>query len=362
MHFSNIKLAALASVVPSVLAAPFAPLPNLLPRAEAIFNASLPNITIFATGGTIAGSASSNTATIGYQAGSIGIQTLINAVPSMLNISNIKGVQVANIGSPNITPAILLNITKQIQAELDSPYCQGVVVTHGTDTLEETAFFLALTVRTEKPIVIVGAMRPATAISADGPENLLASVTLAASRDALGRGPMVVLNDRIASAYYVTKSNANQLDTFKAPEQGYLGYFINIKPKFYFPPSLPLGRQYFDVTHTDVLPLVDIHYGHQGLNPALITASVQSGAKGIVLAGMGAGGWTTPGSATVAEAIGNGTIVVNSHRSQDGIVPYMNSQTGIASGLLNPQKSRILLQLAINAGYDYNTTQEIFEF
>lgn len=187
------------------------------PRAENTFNASLPNITIFAAGGTIAGSASSDTATIGYQAGALGIQTLIDAVPSMLNISNIKGVQVTNVASDNITPAILLNMTKQIQAELDSPYCQGVVVTHGTDSLEETAFFLALTVRTEKPIVIVGAMRPATAISADGPENLLASVTLAASPDALGRGPMVVLNDRIGPAYHVTKTNANQLDTL----QGY---------------------------------------------------------------------------------------------------------------------------------------------
>ncbi|OBT54688.1 hypothetical protein VE04_04920 [Pseudogymnoascus sp. 24MN13] len=316
MHFPNRKLAALASLLPSVLAAPFAPLPQLLPRAEATFNASLPNITIFATGGTIAGSASSNTATIGYQAGSIGIQTLIDAVPSMLNISNIKGVQVANIGSPNITPDILLNITKQIQSELDSPYCQ------------QTAFFLALTVRTEKPIVI----------------NLLASVTLAASPDALGRGPMVVLNDRIASAYYVTKSNANQLDTFKAPEQGYLGYFINIKPKFYFPPSLPLGRQYFNVLDTEELPLVDIHYGHQGLNPALVTAPGNPALR-----------------ASCSRAIGNGTIVVNSHRSQDGIVPNEGSQNGIASGLLNPQKSRIMLQLAINAGYDYNTTQGIFE-
>jgi L-asparaginase len=149
---------------------------------------------------------------------------------------------------------------------------------------------------------------------------------------------------------------------FKATEEDYLGYFIDIKPVFYFPPSLPLDRQYFNVMGTEVLPMVDIYYGHQGLNPALVTASVQTGAKGIVLAGMGAGGWTDAGMATVIEAIGNGTIVVDSHRTQDGIVPNSNSPDGISSGLLNPQKSRIMLQLAINAGYDYNTTQGIFEF
>lgn len=262
------------------------------------------------------------------------------------------------------------------------------MITHGTDTLEETAFFTALTTRTEKPIVIgqfncvfkclyytckftfiaigtkistVGAMRPATAISADGPENLLAAVTLAADPSAMGRGPMVVLNDRIGSAYFTTKTNANQLDTFKAVEPGYLGYFINIKPKFYFPPSRPLGSQYFDISNATELPQVDILYGHQALNPALVSASIESGAKGLVLAGMGAGGWTKPGRVAVTEAIGNGTICVYSHRSQDGTVPASGEQTGISSGLLNPQKSRIMLQLAINAGYSYNSTQTAFE-
>jgi L-asparaginase len=159
MIFSAAILVAL-SFFQLVLSAPVIAYPSheLFTRANT-YNASLPNITIFATGGTIAGSASSNTQTTGYQSGAIGVQTLINAVPSILNISNINGVQVANVDSDNITPTILLNLTHQINAALADPYVQGVVITHGTDTLEETAFFLFSTVRSEKPVVLVGAMR-----------------------------------------------------------------------------------------------------------------------------------------------------------------------------------------------------------
>jgi L-asparaginase len=364
MIFTSLKLATLAALVPHVLAAP-APIPipePILKRDGPVFNASLPNVTIYATGGTIAGSAGSSSAVIGYKAGSIGVDALIEAVPAMLDVANIKGVQVANVASDNIDQEHLLNMTRQIQADLDNPYTAGVVVTHGTDTLEETAYWLALTVKSEKPIVVVGAMRPATAISADGPVNLLASVTLAASPEGRGRGSMVVLNDRIASGIYVTKTNANSIDTFKATEQGYLGYFSNIQPKFFYPPALPVGWRYFNVSAAEALPRVDIHYGHQGLAPSLVTASVDQGAKGIVLAGMGAGGWTSKGAETVGWAAGNGTLVVTSHRSQDGIVPNSGSEGGeISANFLNPQKARILLQLCINAGFDFKTAQSVFE-
>lgn len=212
-------------------------------------------------------------------------------------------------------------------------------------------------------MVLVGAMRPATAISADGPINLLAAVTLAGSESAIGRGPMIVLNDRIQSAYYTTKTNANMLDTFKAVEQGNLGYFDDIKPKFYYTPATPLGKTYFDVTTTSVLPQVDIVYGYQGLPPSTVPSVVENGAKGIVLAGMGAGGWTNPGAETVNEALENGTFVVYSHRSQDGIVAAEGSDTkAIGSGILNPQKSRVLLQLCINSGFSMETAKSMFEF
>lgn len=343
---------------------PGSPFPahTLLTR-ETHFNASLPNITIFATGGTIAGSASSNAQTTGYQAGALGVEVLIDAVPELWNVSNVKGVQVANVDSGSITPAILLNLTRMVQEALDDPYCQGAVVTHGTDTMEESAFFLDMTIKTEKPVVVVGAMRPATAISADGPINLLEAVTLAGSPAAKNRGTMIVLNDRIGSAFYTTKTHSNSLDTFKAVEQGYLGYFLDIKPVFYYPPALPLGRAYFNVTGTAELPEVDILYGHQALQPALATAAVEAGAKGLVLAGMGAGGWTTPGRdelKTLAEE--HGTQIVVSSRTKGGFVDDSDALNTYGGWDLNPEKARIMLQLALNAGYSSEQLQSLFEY
>ncbi|KAI2627817.1 L-asparaginase [Hypoxylon sp. NC1633] len=331
-------------------------------RDDRAYNISLPNVTIFATGGTIAGSASSSDQTTGYKPGALGVDILIDAVPQLWNVSNVRGVQVTNVGSPSITPEILLNLTQQVQRELDDPYCQGVVITHGTDTLEESSFFVDLTIRSEKPVVFVGAMRPATAISADGPINLLEAVTLAAEPDAWGRGTMIVLNDRIANAFYTTKSNANSLDTFRSAEQGFLGFFINIKPKFYFEPALPRGKPYFDVMNATTLPEVDILFGHQALNPTLASAAVASGAKGLVLAGMGAGGWTSAGGEVVQEMVeNNGTAVVYSRRSMDGYVAPRGSD-GYGGGFLNPQKARIMLQLALYAGYESAQMRTLFEF
>ncbi|KAH8895918.1 L-asparaginase [Thozetella sp. PMI_491] len=359
-------LPSLLALLPRVLALP-SPFPEYqLAKRDSSnsthYNASLPNITIFATGGTIAGSASSDTQTTGYQAGALGVDVLINAVPALLNVSNVKGIQVSNVDSSAITPTLLLNISQQVQAELDSPYCQGVVITHGTDTLEESAFFLDLTIRSDKPVVFVGSMRPATAISADGPLNLLEAVTLAASPSAKGRGAMIVLNDRIASAFYTTKTNANDLDTFKSVETGFLGTFIDVKPIFYFQAAQPIGKQYFNVSTTTALPQVDILYGYQLLNTALATAAVASGAKGLVLAGVGAGGWTDNGTQVIDQLIAQqGTAVVYSRRTMDGYVEPRNAAS-YGGGFLNPQKARILLQLALNAGYGADKMRAVFEY
>jgi L-asparaginase len=177
-------------------ASPILHLSQLLPRQDiqTPINASLPNITIFATGGTIASQGTSNTQTTGYSVG-LGVQQLVNAVPELLNITNIRGYQVSNVGSPDINQTISLKLAHLINEELARDDIAGVVITHGTDTLEETAFFLDLTVNSTKPVVIVGAMRPATALSADGPLNLYQAVTLAASPNAVGRGAMITLNE-----------------------------------------------------------------------------------------------------------------------------------------------------------------------
>ena len=226
-----------------------------------------PRVKIFATGGTIAGASQSNTDNLHYQAGSIGIQGLLDAVPEIHSIAEVTGEQFLNVGSHEVRSQDLLKLSKLIQQQFDDDISEGVVVTHGTDTLEETAFFLDLIVNTDKPVVIVGAMRPATAISADGPLNLLQATALAASQQAKSRGAMVLLNDRIQSAYYTTKTHANALDTFRSSEQGSLGFFQNSTPHFYFSAATPTGKPQFDLSSVKALPMIDVVYSHQDARP-----------------------------------------------------------------------------------------------
>jgi L-asparaginase len=214
----------------------------------------------------------------------LGIQTLIDAVPEMLDVANVAGVQIANVGSPDVSSPILLEIAHRLNTVVcKDPTMAGAVITHGTDTLEETAFFLDATVNCEKPIVIVGAMRPATAISADGPYNLLQSVTVAASKEARKRGALVVMNDRIASAYYVTKTNSNTMDTFKALEAGFLGAIVSNTPYFFYPPVEPTGKTAIDVTNVTDIPRVDILYSYQDMTNDTLFSAVENGAKGVVV-------------------------------------------------------------------------------
>ncbi|KAJ6150419.1 L-asparaginase [Penicillium samsonianum] len=322
----------------------------------------LPNVTILATGGTIASKASSSTQTTDYRVG-VGIEALLSAVPEICNISNVSGMQVSNVDSASINTTILLDLTSRLTAELTSSTVHGVVVTHGTDTLEETAFFLDLVLDSEKPVVITGAMRPSTALSADGPLNLYQAVKLAASSVAYGRGVMVALNDRIGSAYTSTKNNANSLDTFHATEQGQLGFFINQVPKFYDTSSKPRNKTYFDVSRQKTLPPVDILYGHQDSNSHLIRASIESGAKGIIFAGVGAGGWSLDGL-KYAQTMYNrtGVPMIFSRRTNDGFAGGDSIYSfQMTSGFLSPQKARIMLQLALSAGYKNDEIRELFD-
>lgn len=330
------------------------------------FSPNLPNITIYATGGTIAAAASSADQTKGYQV-EMGIQTLIDAVPQLCKVSNVRGVQIANEDSINIHSKVLIELAQTIQEDLESPYTQGVVVTHGTDTLEETAFFLDLTVNSEKPVVVTGAMRPATAISADGPMNLLSSVVLAGSEDAMDRGVMIVLNDRIGSARFTTKVNANQLDAFRAAEEGALGIFENIQPVFFYPPTRPLGHRHFDISNLssdEKLPQVDVLYGHQEFNMNLFKSAITYGAKGIVLAGLGAGFWPTAATDEIKKTLRETATdipVVVSRRPSWGFVGKPEIGVGIGAGFLNPQKARIQLQLSLATGLDATEIKNAFE-
>lgn len=321
--------------------------------------AKLPKVKIYATGGTIAGASDSNTDNLHYQAGSIGIQGLLDAVPEIHRTADVSGEQFLNVGSHEVRAQDLLKLSKLIQQQLDNGLSDGVVVTHGTDTLEETAFFLDITVNTEKPVIIVGAMRPATAISADGPLNLLQATALAVDKQAKHRGVMIVLNDRIQSAYYTTKTHANALDTFRASEQGSLGFFQNSIPHFYFSAASPTGKPQFDLSNIDALPMVDIVYSYQDASADLLQASIDRGARGVVIAASG-NGWASPALELAAlELTKQGLPVVFSTRTGNGFAIKPPEQ-GIGSGLINAQKSRIVLMLALACHYSTDQIARCF--
>ncbi|KAF4175025.1 hypothetical protein CNMCM8694_009330 [Aspergillus lentulus] len=344
-------------------------------------NSTLPNVTILATGGTIAGSSDDNTATTGYTAGAIGIQQLMDAVPEMLDVANVAGIQIANVGSPDVTSSLLLRMAKTLKEVVcDDPTMSGAVITHGTDTLEETAFFLDATVNCGKPIVVVGAMRPATAISADGPFNLLQAVTVAAHPTARNRGTLVVLNDRIVSAFYASKTNANTMDTFKAVEMGNLGAIVSNQPYFFYPPVMPTGKTTFDVRKLASIPRVDILYSYQDMQNDTLYDAVDNGAKGIVvspfpipalkpitnsdgiqIAGSGAGSVSTDFNDAIDDIASTHSLpIVLSSRTGNGEVAITDSTTTIESGFLNPQKARILLGLLLAENKGSKEIKEAF--
>ncbi|PHH88535.1 hypothetical protein CDD83_7415 [Cordyceps sp. RAO-2017] len=327
----------------------------------------LPRVTVLGTGGTIAGSAAGPGQTAGYNCGVLPVGKLIETVPELGRVAELRSEQMVNIGSPDVTAKDLVRMAQAIETELKGD-TDGIVITHGTDTMEESAFFLELTVDSDKPVVLVGAMRPSNAYSADGPMNLLCAVNLAASASARKRGVMMVLNDRICSARFTSKTNANSLDAFKAEEQGYLGVFVNSKPVFYYPPCRPLDRAYFDVTgHNagDGLPQVDILYGHVDMNPKLFETAAET-SRGVVLAGMGAGCWATKAGRKVAEVVkASNYPVVVSRRIASGFVGgdsyYGLGDCCIGGGLLDAKRCRIQLQLALARGYDRQAIRDLFE-
>ncbi|EBH8740247.1 type II asparaginase [Salmonella enterica subsp. enterica serovar Chester] len=322
---------------------------------------SLPHIVILATGGTIAGTAANNTQTAGYKSGELGVQTLINAVPEMNNIARVDGEQVANIGSENMTSDIILKLSQKVNALLARDDVDGVVITHGTDTLDETAYFLNLTVKSDKPVVFTAAMRPASAISADGAMNLLEAVTVATDPNAKGRGVMVVLNDRIGSARFVTKTNATTLDTFKAPEEGYLGVIVNGQPQFETRvEKIHTLRSVFDVRNIKKLPNVVIIYGYQDDPEYMYDAAIAHHADGIIYAGTGAGSVSVRSDAGIKKAEKAGIIVVRASRTGNGVVPLDKGQPGLVSDSLNPAKARVLLMTALTQTRNPELIQSYF--
>jgi len=323
-----------------------------LAGAQAGAAKELPNVVILATGGTIAGAAATGTQA-GYTSGAVTIDAMIAAVPGIRDLANITGEQISNVGSQDMSFDILLKVAKRCNELLAKPEIAGIVITHGTDTMEESAFFLNLTVKSEKPVVLVGSMRPSTAVSADGPLNLYNAVGVAADPNAKGRGVMVVMNDWIHGAHSLTKTSTTAVQTFLSPARGLVGVATYGKNDFYgVPPWKHTSQTEFDVTNVTKLPRVDILYAYLDMAPELIDASAASGAKGIVIAGVGNGNMTKASVEAAARAVKKGVVVVRSSRVATGSVgrnvEINDDEMGfIASDELNPQKARILLTLAL---------------
>jgi len=327
----------------------------------------LPNVMVLATGGTIAGSGASSTTVVGYTAATVGIDTLLNAVPELKTVANVKGEQVFQIASENMNNDYWLKLAKRVNTLLAQDDVDGIVITHGTDTIEETSYFLDLVVKSKKPVVVVGAMRPSTAISADGPINLFNAVILAGSEEAVGKGVLVALNDQINAARDVTKNNTSTADTFRTPELGFLGYMQGNKPYFYRQSTRRhTADSEFDVSNLDTLPRVDIVYGYANMDRVPIDAFVAAGAKGIVHAGTGDGSLARPAiEPALDEAHKKGVTIVRSSRVGNGIVARNGEAKDdehdfVVSDTLNPQKARILLMLALTKTSDTKEIQRMF--
>ncbi|MBQ8828869.1 MAG: L-asparaginase 2 [Burkholderiaceae bacterium] len=323
-----------------------------------------PNIAVYATGGTIAGQAKSASQT-NYTSAKVGVNQLVQAVPALANIANITSEQVAQIGSQDMSDEVWLKLAKKINAECGKQ--DGFVITHGTDTMEETAYFLHLTAKCNKPIVLVGAMRPSNGLSADGPANLYNAVAVATDPSAKGRGVMVAMNERVLSARDVTKTSTTAVETFQSPNAGQLATIHN--GKVYWDAVSPTKHTTatpFNVDKLNQLPKVGIVYQHAGVEGIQAQALVDAKYAGIVTAGVGNGNLHKSTFPVVEKAAKDGIVVVRSSRVPTGSTTkdaeVDDAKYGfVSSGSLNPQKARVLLMLSLTQTKDPKAIQKNFD-
>ena len=248
---------------------------------------------ILATGGTIAGTARSDVDP-GYRAGGVSVSALMDGVPGLRTVATLTGEQFSQVGSQDMNDSLWLKLAARVNALFSANAADGIVITHGTDTAEETGYFLHLAVKSERPVVLTGSMRPATALSADGPLNLFNAVSVAADPHARGRGVIVAVNDDLHSARDVTKSSTTDVQTFVSPGPGLLGTASYGRIRYFRQPTHPhTSATEFSVEGKDSLPRVDILYAHANMPADLVRASASLGARGIVIAGMGNGNVST---------------------------------------------------------------------
>ncbi len=326
----------------------------------------LPHVVILATGGTIAGAAPTEVQS-GYQSGQVGVEILINAVPQLEEIAVVTGEQISNIGSQDMSDEVWLKLAKRCNELLAQDDVDGIVITHGTDTMEETAYFLNLVLKSKKPVVLTCSMRPSTALSADGPLNIFNAVAVAGSEESMDRGVMVVANDLIHSARAVVKTNTTSVQTFLSPGVGPLGT-VNYGDINYFdyPDKKFTYQTPFSVDGVTSLPRVDILAIYEDAPGDLIKASVDFGSKGIVTSGVGNGNMPKSCVEACEYAVSKDVVVVRAARVLTGFVDRNIELDDDALGFnasyeLIPSKARVLLRVALLTTNDPVKIQEYFE-
>jgi L-asparaginase len=329
----------------------------IIPAAELPKN--LPKIRVFSTGGTIQGAGPRRDQVANYKAAKFTPKQLLDDLPEARNIADLSYEEISATGSGNVDAKVHLKLAKQINEWLAQPDTAGAVVTHGTATLEETAYFLNLVIHSDKPVLVVGAMRPHSAISSDGPLNLYNAFRTIGTPEAKNKGVMVLLNDEINAARDVTKTNTERPNTFESRDFGPIGFADADRIVFYrrllYRHTI---KSEFDVSQLTELPKVDIAYGYQEGDRAGVDAFIAAGAKGIVLDD------NAPGfAAAVKDGKAKGIVFVQSDRKGSGRV--LEKETSLERGIvtadnLNAQKARQLLRLALTKTSDLKEIQRMF--
>lgn len=328
---------------------------------------NLPRVIVLSTGGTIAGQ-QPNTDRAGYLPGKIPIEELLKNIPSITQKAIVQGEQIASIGSYDMTIDIWLKLARRINEIFAKNEADGIVITHGTDTQEETAYFLSLTIKSGKPVVLTGAMRPATAMSGDGPKNLYDAIIVASDVNSKGKGVLVCFNENVYDARNVVKINTTNVNAFASPNTGAIAQVYDGRVS-YTTQSLIRSSSFmpFDISKIDSLPNVEIVYAYADASNIAINAFINANYPGIIIAGTGNGSFDKTILESVKTAVNKNIVVVRSSRVVSGKVttqylgPFEDAKLGtIVSDRLNPQKARILLMLALTITKDKNKIQEMF--
>ena len=331
----------------------------------ALAQAAKPHVVVLATGGTIAGAGASAANSATYAAAKVPVDKLLAGLPELANVAKVSGEQVFQIASESFTNDHLLKLGQRVSALVKQADVDGIVITHGTDTMEETAYFLNLTVHTNKPIVLVGSMRPGTALSADGALNLYSAVSVAASKDAGGKGVLITMNDEIQSGRDVHKHINIKTEAFKS-QWGPLGMVVEGKNYWFRAPvKRHTTQSEFNIDDIKALPAVDIVYGYSNMNTTGIEAYGKAGVKALIHAGTGNGSVAAQAVESLKTLRGQGVQIIRSARVPDGFVLRNAEQPDdkydwVVAHDLRPQKARILAMVALTKTNDSKELQRIF--